>query len=411
MKKRVVVTGMGTVSSLGNDISTLIKNIKNGNSGIKKITDNTFENLDTKIAGIVEDYNPNQYLTKKEIKRYDRSTQFGAYAAMQAIEFANIDLSIIDKSRAGVFIGSGAGGLHTLLNENVNFKEKGSNRVSPFLIPTSIINMISGFVAIKTGFTGPSYAISSACASSNHSIGEAYRHIAHGYADVMLAGGAESTIHPLYFAGFNKMNAMSTQNETPTKASRPFDVGRDGFVMSEGAGVLFLESYEHAKNRNANIIGEIIGYAATTDAYHITSPHFEGAQKAIEKAVDFSSISLDQIDYINMHGTSTPTGDLSEVQAIEAAFGHHSQSLKVSSTKSMTGHLFGAAGGIEAIITLESLANNFYPPTINIDKLDPECSLDVIPNKAEYGNMNYALSNGFGFGGHNAVLVFKKLEE
>jgi len=409
LKRRVVVTGMGTVSPLGNETKTLWENIKKGRSGIKRMESEAFHDIPTQIAGFIDDFQAEKYLEAKEIKRYDLFTQYGYAAAVQALENAEIDMDKVDKNRAGIYIGSGAGGLETLLNNHKTMLEKGPKRVSPFLIPMSIHNMVSGLVSIKTGFRGPSFATVSACATSNHAIGEAYLNIAHGYSDVVLAGGAESTIHPLYFAGFSKMRAMSTRNDAPESASRPFDQDRDGFVMSEGAGVLFLEEYEHAKKRGAKILGEIIGYGSTTDAYHITAPNYQGAAKAMKLAVERADIQTEDVDYINAHGTSTPTGDISETKAIKEVFGAHAHQLKVSSTKSMTGHMFGAAGGVEAIITLKGMAENIFPPTINLENPDPECNLDYVANKLVEGNVDIALSNGFGFGGHNAVIAFKKV--
>lgn len=406
--RRVVVTGKGVVSPLGNDVETLWDNIKKGKSGIKQLESEEYEAINTKIAGYINDFSGETYLEAKEIKRYDLFTQYGYAAATQAMEQSKLNLEAVDKDRVGVYIGSGTGGLQTLLSNHETMLEKGTKRVSPFLIPTMINNMAAGLTAIKTGFRGPSFAAVSACATSNHAIGEAYLNIAHGYSDAILAGGAEATITPLYFAGFSKMRAMSTQNDTPETASRPFDLNRDGFVMSEGAGVLFLEEYGHAKKRGAPIFGEIVGYGSTTDAYHITEPDYQGAAKAMKLAIDRARIEPEDIDYINAHGTSTPTGDISETRAIKDVFGEHANRLKISSTKSMTGHMFGAAGAVEAIITLKSIAENSYPPTINLENPDPECNLDYVANKAEEGRITIALSNGFGFGGHNAVIAFKK---
>ncbi|ASK62149.1 beta-ketoacyl-[acyl-carrier-protein] synthase II [Virgibacillus phasianinus] len=408
MKRRVVVTGTGACSPLGNDVETLWDSIKKGKSGIKRLESEEYKDINTKIAGSIEDFPGEKYLASKEMKKYDLFTQYGYAAAMQALEQSKIDLDAVDKDRVGVYIGSGAGGLHTLLENHQIMLEKGAKRVSPFLIPMSINNMVSGLIAIKTGFRGPSFAAVSACATSNHAIGEAYLNIAHGYSDAILAGGAEAPITPLYFAGFAKMRAMSTRNDTPETASRPFDLDRDGFVMSEGAGVLFLEEYEHAKKRGAPILGEIIGYGSTTDAYHITAPDYQGAAKAMKLAIDRAEIQPEDVDYINPHGTSTPAGDISESKAIKDTFGEYGYRLKVSSTKSMTGHMFGAAGAVEAIITLKSMAENVFPPTINLENPDSECDLDYVGNKAVEGDMNIALSNGFGFGGHNAVIAFKK---
>ncbi|GAB3804472.1 beta-ketoacyl-ACP synthase II [Virgibacillus kimchii] len=408
MKRRVAVTGMGVVSPLGNDVATLWDNIKQGKSGIKRLESAEYQDIKTQIAGRVEGFQGENYLDAKEAKRYDLFTQYGYAAAVQALEQSEISIDKLDKDRASVYIGSGAGGIETLLRNHKTMLEKGPKRVSPFLIPMSINNMVSGLVSIKTGFRGPSLATVSACATSNHAIGEAYLKIAHGYADAILAGGAEATITPLYFAGFSKMRAMSTRNAAPEKASRPFDAGRDGFVMSEGAGVLLLEEYEHAKQRGANILGEITGYGSTTDAHHITDPDYQGAVKAMDLAIERAGVRPEEVDYINAHGTSTPTGDISETKAIKEVFGDHAKALKVSSTKSMTGHMFGAAGGIEAIITLKSMTENVFPPTINLENPDPACDLDYVANKAMDGVIDVALSNGFGFGGHNAVVAFKK---
>lgn len=409
MKRRVVVTGLGVISPLGNDADTLWKKIKEGKSGIKRLETEVYSEVSTKIAGYIDDFPAEKYLDKKEIKTYDLFTQYAYAAAAQALGQSKIELDGIDKDRFGVYIGSGTGGLQTLFSNHQTMLEKGVNRVSPFAIPTTINSMAAGFVAIKTGFRGPSFAIASACATSNHAIGEAYLNIAHGYSDGMLAGGTEATMTPLYFAGFSKMKAMSVQNDTPEKASRPFDANRDGFVMSEGAGVLFLEEYEHAKQRGAEILGEIIGYASTTDAYHITTPDYHGAAKAMKLAMERANIGPKDVDYINAHGTSTQAGDISETKAIKDVFGSDVYHVKISSTKSMTGHLFSAAGAVEAVITLKAMKDNIYPPTINLENPDPECDLNYVPNEAVPGQINIALSNGFGFGGHNAVLAFKKI--
>ncbi|SDY09186.1 beta-ketoacyl-ACP synthase II [Salimicrobium album] len=408
MKRRVVITGTGTISPLGNDTETLWNNIKHGNSGIQQLTSSDFDQVNTRIAGCVEDFQGDEYLEPKETKRHDLFVQYAYAAAVQALEESDLPLQQLDKDRAGIYIGSGAGGLNTLMENYQTMLDKGAKRVSPFMLPTSITNMASGLTAIKTGFTGPSFSPSSACATGNHAIGEAYHTIAHGYADVMLAGGSEAPINPLYFAGFAKMGAMSTKNETPGQASQPFNRDRDGFVMAEGAGVLLLEDYDHAKQRGAEIVGEIIGYGSTTDAYHMTSPSPLGAQKAMKLALERSGLSTKDVDYINAHGTGTPTGDISETEAIQGLFGNDAGGLKVSSTKSMTGHLFGAAGGVESIITLKSLQNDTFPPTINLHHPDPDCTLNYVSNEAEKGSVEVALSNGFGFGGHNAVLAFKK---
>lgn len=411
MVRRVVVTGYGVVSPLGNTVSALWDNIKEGKSGIRKIQAEEFSGINTQIAGTISDFDAAQYMDKKELSKYDRFVQYAIAASQQALEQANLNMEQVDKERLGVYIGSGIGGIDTILANHQALIENGPRKVSPFMVPMMISNMAAGILAIKTGFKGPSFSPVSACATGNQAIGEAFLAIRHGYADGILAGGAEAPINPLSFAGFSRMKAMSTRNEEPAKASRPFDSARDGFVMSEGAGIVFLEEYEHAKQRGATIIGEIVGYGVTTDAYHITSPDYTGAANAMKLALKMGNIDVSVVDYINAHGTSTPEGDKSETKAIKSVFGDHAYQLKVSSTKSMTGHLFGAAGGIEAIITLKSIMENIIPPTINYETPDPECDLNYVPNEALHQTVNIALSNGFGFGGHNAVLAFKKFVE
>lgn len=408
MKRRVVVTGYGVVSPLGNDVVTLWDNIKQGKSGIKKIESDEFKEINTRIAGVVNDFDAESYFDKKELGKYDLFAQYAYAAAKQAIDQSGIDYDAVNRERIGVYVGSGIGGIDTVLENHKLLLERGVRKVSPFMAPMMISNMAAGIIAIKNGFKGPSFSPVSACATGNHAIGEAYLNILHGYSDAIVAGGAEASINPLSFAGFSRMRAMSTLNDTPEKASRPFDGGRDGFVMSEGAGILVLEEYEHAKKRGATILGEIVGYGSTTDAFHITSPDFDGAARAMKLALDMAQIGPIDIDYINAHGTSTPEGDKSETRAIKATFGAHAYDLKISSTKSMTGHLFGAAGGIEAIITIKSIEEGIAPATINYENPDEECDLNYVPNEAAKMEINYALSNGFGFGGHNAVLVFKK---
>jgi len=411
MVRRVVVTGYGVVSPLGNTVQAMWDNIKEGKSDIQKINAEGFEHINTQIAGTISDFQAQQYLDKKELGKYDLFVQYAVAASQQALEQANLDMNRVDKERFGVYIGSGIGGIQTILDNHAAMTDNGPRKVSPFMVPMMISNMASGIIAIKTGFKGPSFSPVSACATGNQAIGEAFLNIRHGYSDGILAGGAEAPINPLSFAGFSRMKAMSTQNDAPAKASRPFDSSRDGFVMSEGAGVLLLEEYEHAKKRGANILGEIVGYGSTTDAYHITSPDYTGAANAMRLALKMGNIDVTDVDYINAHGTSTPEGDKSETNAIKSVFGEHAYKIKVSSTKSMTGHLFGAAGGVEAVITLKSVKENIAPPTINYDTPDPACDLDYVPNHAIHKNINVALSNGFGFGGHNAVLAFKKFSE
>jgi len=411
MVRRVVITGYGVISPLGQTVSDLWENIKAGKSGIKKVQAEEFSGIQTQIAGSITDFDATQYMDKKELTKYDLFVQYALAASQQALEQANLNIEQVDKERLGVYIGSGIGGIETILANHQAMLNNGPRKVSPFMVPMMISNMAAGIIAIKTGFKGPSFSPVSACATGNQAIGEAFLNIRHGYADGILAGGAEAPINPLSFAGFSRMKAMSTRNDAPEQASRPFDSQRDGFVMSEGAGVVFLEEYEHAKKRGATILGEIVGYGVTTDAFHITAPDYTGAANAMKLALNMGDIDVAAVDYINAHGTSTPEGDKSETKAIKSVFGEHAYQLKVSSTKSMTGHLFGAAGGIEAIITLKSIMENIVPPTINYETPDPECDLNYVPNKAIHQTINIALSNGFGFGGHNAVLAFKKFEE
>ncbi|WP_342537854.1 beta-ketoacyl-ACP synthase II [Sporosarcina sp. FSL K6-1540] len=408
MERRVVVTGYGVVSPLGNDVDTFWNHIKEGKSGIGKIEDDEFKEINTQIAGRIKDFPAEEYFDKKELGKYDLFAQYAYAAAKQALDQSVLNSDTVNKERIGVYVGSGIGGIDTVLENHKHLLERGVRKVSPFMAPMMISNMAAGIIAIKYGFKGPSFSPVSACATGNHAIGEAYLNILHGYSDAIVAGGAEASINPLSFAGFSRMRAMSTLNDSPEKASRPFDRERDGFVMSEGAGILVLEEYEHAKKRGATILGEIVGYGSTTDAYHITSPDFDGAARAMKLALGMARLNPTDIDYINAHGTSTPEGDKSETKAIKATFGSHAYQLKVSSTKSMTGHLFGAAGGVEAIITLKSILEDIAPPTINYENPDEECDLNYVPNEAVKMEINYAISNGFGFGGHNAVLAFKK---
>ncbi len=406
--KRVVVTGYGVISPLGNEVNIFWNNILNGKSGIKKIFDSSFSTLPSRIAGYVEDFSAKDYFDGKEINKYDLFIQYAYAATKQAIEMANVRETNFDKDRVGICVGSGIGGINTIIKNHEDFISKGNRRVSPFMVPMMISNMASGIIAIKTGFKGPSFSPVSACATANQAIGEAFLSIKHGYTDAVIAGGTEAAINTFAFSGFTNMHAMSTNNENPEQASRPFDKLRDGFVMSEGAGILFLEELEHARNRGVRILGEIVGYGATTDAYHITSPDYHGAEKSMNLAIEMAGISPEQVDYINAHATGTPEGDKSETKAIKAVFKEDAYHIKVSATKSMTGHLFGAAGGIEAIITLKVLEDRMIPPTINLTVPDEECDLDYVPNKAIKHDVNYAISNGFGFGGHNASLLFKK---
>ena len=409
--KRVVITGYGIISALGHDIDTFWKNIAEGKSGIKLIKDPEFSDIPTRIAAYIENFDAEKYMNKKDINKTDLFTQYAYAAASQALKSAGVNDETFDKNRVGIYIGSGIGGLDTILKNHKIFLEKGSRRVSPFMVPMMITNMAAGFISINTGFKGPSFSPVSACATSNHAIGEAFLSIKHGYTDAVLAGGAEAPINPLTFAGFSSMKAMSRNNDHPLEASRPFDKDRDGFVIAEGAGILLLEEFEHAIRRGAEILGEIVGYGATSDAFHMTTPDFHGAERAMSLALSTAEVLPSMVNYINAHATSTKEGDISETNAIKSVFGENAKNIKISATKSMTGHLFGAAGGAEAIITLKAMENNLVPPTINLENPDEKCDLDYTPNAAVKHDIEYAVSNGFGFGGHNASLLFKKFHK
>lgn len=411
MKKRVVITGLGVVSPVGSDVETFWKNITSGKSGIGRITKFDPTGFPVQIAGEVKNFNPLKYFDKKEIRRLDPFIQFAVAAADQAVKQAGIDSDDIDKERVGVFIGSGIGGLNTTEEQHRILLEKGPRRVSPYCVPMEIINMASGMVSIRFGFKGPNISVVTACATGTHAIGEAYRAIQYGDADVAVAGGAESCITPLAVAGFAAARALSTRNDEPEKASRPFEKNRDGFVMGEGAGIVVLEEYEHAKRRGAQILAEVVGYGASGDAYHMTAPApgGEGAARAIRSALKDAGISPEQIDYINAHGTSTKFNDLYETMAIKEVFGDHAYKVKISSIKSMIGHLLGAAGGVEVVSSVLTLLTGVIPPTINYEEPDPECDLDYTPNQAVEKEVKYVLKNSFGFGGTNACLVLKKI--
>ncbi|MCD6082909.1 beta-ketoacyl-[acyl-carrier-protein] synthase II [Candidatus Aerophobetes bacterium] len=413
MKRRVVVTGMGVVSPIGIGVEEFKKALFSGKSGVRRITLFDPSSYRSQIAGEVRDFDPRKYLSPKEIKRMDRFTQFGMVAAEEAIRQAGINFEEEDTSRMGVLVGSGVGGLSTIEREEGNLLRGGPQKVSPFLVPMLITDIASAQVAIRYRLSGPNLSISTACATGNHSIGEAFRVIQRGEADLMIAGGAEAAITPLGLAGFCSMRALSTRNEEPEKASRPFDRERDGFVIGEGAGVVVLEELNRARKRGATILGEIIGFGMTADAYHITQPIQDGRgiKEAMLRALKDAGVSPQEVDYINAHGTSTPLNDRIETQAIKDLFGEHAYRVPVSSTKSMTGHLLGATGGVELIACLLALNEGVIPPTINYENPDPECDLDYVPNKARKLNIKIALSNSMGFGGHNAVLIVKKYEE
>lgn len=406
MKKRVAVTGLGVVHSLGTNLETFWSAIKEGKNGIKTVTKFDTSDYQTKVGAQIDGFDPTQRIDRKEAKRMDLFTQYAIYASMEAVHMAGIDFSTIDSYRAGVIIGSGIGGIETLEENCRVLFEKGPKRISPFFVPMMIANIASGQVAIKFGIKGYNACVVTACATANHSIGDAMRVIQNGYADIMISGGAEASISPLGFSGFCAMRAMS-ENPDPDSACRPFDKNRDGFVMGEGAGILVLEEYEHAVRRGANILAELVGYGCTCDAYHITAPDPEGdaGAKCLELTLEDAGVSPDRVGYFNAHGTSTPLNDPLETKVVKRVFG---DKIAVSATKSMTGHLLGAAGGIEAIITVMALKEGYLPPTINLREPDPECDLDYIPNQGRKQDIEYAISNSLGFGGHNAALLFKK---
>lgn len=411
MKHRVVVTGMGVVTSLGKDLDTLWDNLVQGKSGVSRIEAFDVSDYPTQIAASVKDFNPEDYVDRKEARKMDRFVQFATAAAVNAMKDSGLNIAEqADPERVGVMIGSGIGGLGTWEDQHNILLEKGPKRVSPFFIPMMIANMASGHVSILFGAKGPNTTAVTACATGTHSIGDSYKLIQRGDADVMICGGAEATIRPTGMAGFCSMRAMSTRNDEPEKASRPFDLERDGFVMGEGAGILILESLEHAQKRGAKIYGEIIGYGLSGDAHHMTEPDPNGPERCMKMAIRDAGITPEEVDYINAHGTSTPVGDRSETIAIKRAFGDHAYKLAISSTKSMTGHLLGAAGGVEGVICGLTLQHGVIPPTINLEHPDPECDLDYVPNEARRADVRVTMSNSFGFGGHNATIIMKKYE-
>ena len=404
---RVFVTGAGVVSPLGNELESFWSRLVAGESGAGPITRFDASGYETRFACEVKDWSTDGVLDRKEAKRMDRFVQFAVGATHSAISNSKLDLKSIDLDRAGVLIGSGIGGMETFETQHRNLMEKGPGRVSPFFIPMMISDMAAGQVSIQFGLRGPNFCTVSACASGAHAIGESLRLMRAGDADVMLAGGSEATITPMAVAGFGNMRALSTRNDDPQRASRPWDVGRDGFVIGEGAGVLVLETEEHARRRNATVLCELIGYGASGDAYHMTSPSEDGngAARAMKRALEDGGIGLGDVQYINAHGTSTPAGDPIEVAAVKTVFGEYAHRLMMSSTKSMTGHLLGAAGGLEAVITAFTIARGCVPPTINLEQQDPTCDLDFVPNQARAARVKAALSNSFGFGGHNVTLA------
>jgi 3-oxoacyl-[acyl-carrier-protein] synthase II len=412
MSRRVVITGMGVVSPVGNDVNTFWNSLCSGKSGIDRITSFDTADYTCKIAGEVKDIDFGNYVDPKEVKRTDRTILLAVAAAEMAFQDSGIDLSSINLERCGTVIGSGIGGLLTMETEHSKLIERGPGRVSPFLIPMMISDMSAGRVSMSYGFKGPNYSVVSACASGAHSIGDAYLLIKSGMADVVMTGGSEAAITPLSYAGFCSMKALSTRNENPQKASSPFDIKRDGFIMGEGSGVVVLESLEHALARKAKIHAEMIGYGASGDAYHLSAPAPEGvgAQSAMKMAIENAGLKPSQIDYINAHGTSTPLNDKNESTAISRLFGESAMNVAISSTKSMTGHLLGASGAIEFVATAIAIKENTIPPTINYEDPDPVCTLNYTPNTVVKKTVRYAMSNSFGFGGHNACLVLGKYE-
>ena len=412
--RRVVITGIGVVSPIGNNVNDFWQNLVAGKSGIDTISsfDPDKYGLTVKIAAEVKNFNPEDYFDKKDAQKFSDFIKFAYAAAMEAMKDADLENANIDKDRVGVIVGTGIGGLKDIEEQHDILNEKGARRVSPFFIPYGIANMASGIIAIKYGFRGPNYCVVSACATGNHSIGDAFRIIQRGDADIMIAGGTESAITPLGIAGFASLKALSTRNDEPQKASRPFDKDRDGFVMGEGAGILILEEYEHAKKRGAKIYAEIKGYAATDDAFHVTAPcsDGEGAAMCMRLALKDASLNPEDIDYINAHGTSTPLNDKIETLAIKKVFKDHAYKLKISSNKSMIGHLLGAASAVEAVASVKTIETGIIPPTINLENPDPECDLDYVPNKAIQYDVRNVLSNSFGFGGTNACIILSKVD-
>lgn len=409
--RRVVVTGLGMVCPIGNDVKTSWENALAGKNGIGPITRFDASGMGCQIAGEVKDFNVEEYLPAKEARRYDRYVHYGVAAGTQAIRDAGLDLEKEDLTRIGCSIGSGIGGLGMICDNYLALHERGARRVSPFMIPGTIINMISGQLSIMFGLKGPNIAHVTACTTGLHGIGEASWIIRRGDADVMVAGGADASICPVGVAGFDNMHALSRRNDDPAHASRPFDKDRDGFVMGEGAGVVVIEELEHALARGAHIYAEIVGYGLTSDAGHITTPNTDGPRRCMGMALARAGIKPEDIDYLNAHGTSTSVGDINETKAIKEAFGEAAKKLVVNSTKSMTGHLLGGAGGIESVFTILAVKNQVSPPTINIVEQDPECDLDYCANAARPMKIRYAMKNSFGFGGTNGTLIFKHWEE
>ncbi len=411
-RRRVAVTGLGIVSPVGSATQKAWENIVAGNSGISRIDAFDASEFSVQIAGQTRDFNADDYLSKKDQRKMDPFIHFGIGAGVQAAEDSGFEVTEENADRIGVAIGSGIGGLPGIEKSNEAYLESGPRKISPFFVPSNIINMVSGNLSIMRGYRGPNISIVSACSTGTHNIGDAARMIAYGDVDIMVAGGAEMATCPLGVGGFAAARALcASHNEDPETASRPFDLDRDGFVLGDGAGVLILEEFEHAKARSAKIYCELVGYGTNSDAYHMTSPAKGGlgASKCMQNALQDAELDPAEVDYINAHGTSTPAGDIAETEAIKTTFGDHARKLAISSTKSMTGHLLGAAGGVEALFTILAVYHGVLPPTINYDTPDPECDLDYVPNEARPGELDIALSNSFGFGGTNATVVFKKV--
>jgi 3-oxoacyl-[acyl-carrier-protein] synthase II len=408
--KRVVITGLGAITPIGKNLADYWDGLLQGRSGVGAVTLFDASEHACQIAAEVKDFDPHEYLDRKDAKRMDRFAQFGVCASIQAIADAKLEINELNADQVGVLIGTGVGGLQVMETQNEILLTKGPKKVSPFTIPMMIANMAAGLTAIHTGARGPNSCTVTACAAGSHAIGDAFRLIQGGYAQAMICGGAEAAVTPLSFAGFCSAKALSTRNDSPNNASRPFDRDRDGFVMGEGSGILVIEELEQALKRGARIYAEIVGYGMTCDAYHMTSPvpGGQGATKAMELALADGNLNPNQVDYINAHGTSTQANDSNETKAIKKALGERASQIAVSSTKSMTGHLLGGSGGIEAVATVMAIANNRVPPTINLENPDPDCDLDYVPNSSREQEVNVALSNSFGFGGHNVTLAFKK---
>ncbi len=410
MERRVVITGMGAISPLGLDVPQLWAAITEARSGVGPITLFDPDGLETRFAGEVKGFEATNYMDRKEVRRNDRFIHFAIAATQEALRTADLKITPENSADVGVFIGSGIGGLGTIAEQHEVLRTRGAGRISPFLVPAMITNMAAGQISIMTGARGPNLCTTSACASGAHALGEAAETIKRGWASVVIAGGAEASITPLGVAAFNSARAISTRNDEPASASRPFDVTRDGFVLSEGAGIMILEDLEHAQRRGARILAELVGYGATADAYHITQPPEggEGAARAMRMALKRAGIAPADVDYINAHGTSTPAGDVAEIEAIKAVFGTHALQIPVSSNKSQFGHLLGAAGAVESIVSILAIQNNILPPTINLRQPDPRCHLNLVANTARSAAVNVVIKNSFGFGGHNVSLVYRR---